>query len=90
MTERQSALIELIKKEVKPALGCTEPIAVALAVAKAIETLEENDFIQNRMGDDFVIVICGELIRADKQEGNEEKPAETPKTGRKRKRKEGE
>ena len=57
MTERQSALIELIKKEVKPALGCTEPIAVALAVAKAIETLEENDFIQNRMGDDFVINI---------------------------------
>lgn len=57
MTERQSELIELIKKEVKPALGCTEPIAVALAVAKAIETLEENDFIQNRMGDDFVINI---------------------------------
>lgn len=57
MTERQSELIELIKKEVKPALGCTEPIAVALAVAKAIETLEENGFIQNRMGDDFVINI---------------------------------
>ena len=57
MTERQLELIELIKKEVKPALGCTEPIAVALAVAKAIETLEENDFIQNRMGDDFVINI---------------------------------
>lgn len=57
MTARQSELIELIKKEVKPALGCTEPIAVALAVAKAIETLEENGFIQNRMGDDFVINI---------------------------------
>lgn len=57
MTARQSELIELIKKEVKPALGCTEPIAVALAVAKAIETLEENGFIQNRIKDDFIINI---------------------------------
>ena len=42
MTPRQSEIISLIKKEVKPALGCTEPIAVALAVAKAAEVLEEN------------------------------------------------
>ena len=40
MTTRQSEIIGLIRKEVKPALGCTEPIAVALAVAKAMETLE--------------------------------------------------
>lgn len=40
MTQRESEIIELIRKEVKPALGCTEPIAVALAVAKAMETLE--------------------------------------------------
>ena len=31
MTDRQAELIELIHKEVKPALGCTEPIAAATA-----------------------------------------------------------
>ena len=40
MTARQSEIIGLIHKEVKPALGCTEPIAVALAVAKAMEIME--------------------------------------------------
>ena len=40
MTARQSEIIGLIHKEVKPALGCTEPIAVALAVAKAMEIIE--------------------------------------------------
>ena len=42
MTARESEIIGLIRKEVKPALGCTEPIAVALAVAKAVEELEKN------------------------------------------------
>lgn len=32
-------IIALIKREVVPAIGCTEPIAVALCVAKATETL---------------------------------------------------
>lgn len=41
MTPREKEIIELIQKEVKPALGCTEPIAVALAVAKAMEIMEE-------------------------------------------------
>lgn len=35
----RSKIISLIKYEVTPAIGCTEPIAVALAVAKAKEVL---------------------------------------------------
>lgn len=38
-TEIRNQYIALLKKEVKPALGCTEPIAVSLAVARAAEVI---------------------------------------------------
>lgn len=39
--ERELEIIELLQKEVKPALGCTEPIAVSLAVARSCEALRQ-------------------------------------------------
>jgi len=47
--KRESEIITLIKREVKPALGCTEPIAVSLAVARANEALEEAGFKCDRI-----------------------------------------
>ena len=37
--EEREQIIALVKREVVPAIGCTEPIAVALCVAKAAELL---------------------------------------------------
>ncbi len=68
MTARESEIIELIRKEVKPALGCTEPIAVALAVAKAMETMEERCGINDplwRMNDGYSlrIEVSGNILK---------------------------
>lgn len=38
-TTDRNQIIDLVKREVVPAIGCTEPIAVALCVAYATETL---------------------------------------------------
>ena len=65
MTARESEIIGLIHKEVKPALGCTEPIAVALAVAKAVETLEENHVSGWRLSGDYTLKaeVSGNILK---------------------------
>lgn len=40
-SEERNNIIQLIKSEVVPAIGCTEPIAVALCAARATEALGE-------------------------------------------------
>ncbi len=67
MTAREAEIIELIRKEVKPALGCTEPIAVALAVAKAMEIIEEKCAPETdwRMGEGYSlrIEVSGNILK---------------------------
>ena len=68
MTARESEIIRLIRKEVKPALGCTEPIAVALAVSKAMEVIEEQGGAEStdwRMGTGFRldVKVSGNILK---------------------------
>lgn len=50
------AIIDLLKQEVVPALGCTEPIAVALACAKAREVLGD-------LPDKIEIFVSGNILK---------------------------
>ena len=61
MTEREREIIGLIHSQVKPALGCTEPIAVALAAAKAAELLEVQDHLSADFGID--IAVSGNILK---------------------------
>lgn len=68
MTARESEIIELLQKEVKPALGCTEPIAVALAVAKAMEIIEEKNSDDDpqwrfRAGYNLKVEVSGNILK---------------------------
>ena len=48
MRDLRGNLIDILKSEVKPAVGCTEPVAVALACAKAKELLGE-EVVKNKI-----------------------------------------
>jgi L-cysteine desulfidase len=49
-------IIDLVKREVVPAIGCTEPVAVALCVAKATETL-------GRRPDRITVRLSGNVLK---------------------------
>ncbi len=54
--ERINEIIALINREVKPALGCTEPVAVALASANANKALDEK--IEN-----ITVLVSGNVLK---------------------------
>lgn len=67
MQSRESEIIRILKKEVKPALGCTEPIAVAFATAKAMETIIEQTKIDRSIrtsgGFKVTVEISGNILK---------------------------
>ena len=54
--EKYGAYVQILKEELVPAMGCTEPIALAYAAAKAREVLGE-------MPDKIVIEASGSIIK---------------------------
>lgn len=65
MTAREKELIGLIHKEVKPALGCTEPVAAALAAAKAVELMETEspEFSRQTSGFRLDVEVSGNILK---------------------------
>lgn len=67
---QNETFVELIKEEVKPATGCTEPIAIALCVAKAREVLDEQvDKIQLSLSPNIIKNAMGVGIPGTNQVG---------------------
>ncbi len=54
--EERAKIIALVKREVVPAIGCTEPIAVALCVAKATEVL-------GRRPDKITVLLSANILK---------------------------
>ena len=57
--------LDILHSELIPAMGCTEPIAVALAVAKAVETLEENHVSGWRLSGEYSLKaeVSGNILK---------------------------
>lgn len=56
INKKWSEFAKILKREVVPALGCTEPIAIALAAAKAAETL-------GKEAEKVVVKVSGNLLK---------------------------
>lgn len=56
---KRKEIIALVKSEVVPAIGCTEPIAVALCVAKATEVLNAD----TKLPDSINVKLSGNMLK---------------------------
>ena len=56
INKKWSEFAKILKREVVPALGCTEPVAIALAAAKAAETL-------GKEAEKVVVKVSGNLLK---------------------------
>ena len=54
--DRYRAYVQIMHEELRPAMGCTEPIAIAYAAALARDTL-------GKMPDKTVLTVSGNIIK---------------------------